>query len=131
MHFFHVFFTEWLHVFDRCTKTVCARQNPKTNESSTMNYLSYDIILITVVLVVLQITTWENLSNSKKICSSLMATSWLLRIVLQLTTFDLAYGRLWPSKIKLLSIVVIISSLGYFKQSVNVLFLSQRSTFNH
>ena len=53
---FHVFFTGWPHFFDRCTKTVCARRHPKTNMSSTMNYLSSDTTLITVVLVVLQIT---------------------------------------------------------------------------
>ena len=62
--FFHVFFTGWPHVFDRCAKMVCARRNPKTTVSSTMNYLSADITLITVVLVVLQITAWENWSNS-------------------------------------------------------------------
>ena len=28
--FFHMFFTRWPHVFDRCAKTVCARRNPKT-----------------------------------------------------------------------------------------------------
>ena len=87
--FFHVFFTGCPHVFDRCAKTVCARRNPKTNVSSTLNYLASDITMITVVLVVLQITAWENWLNSKKVCSSLMATSWLLRIVLLLTTFDL------------------------------------------
>ena len=41
------------HVFDLRAKTGCARRNPKTNVSSTMNYLSSDITLITVVLVVL------------------------------------------------------------------------------
>ena len=87
---FHVFFTGWPHVFDHCAKTVCARRNPKTNVSSTINYISSDTTLITVVLVVLQITAWENWSNSKKMYSSLMATSWLLRIVSLLTTFDLA-----------------------------------------
>ena len=35
--------------FDRCAKTVCARRNPKTNVSSTMNYLSSDTTKITVV----------------------------------------------------------------------------------
>ena len=29
--FFHVFFTGWPHVFDRCAKTVCAKWNAKTN----------------------------------------------------------------------------------------------------
>ena len=73
-----MFFTGWPHVFDLCAKTFCARRNPKTNVSSTMNYLSSDMTLISVVLVVLQITAWENWSNSKKVCSSLIATSWLL-----------------------------------------------------
>ena len=86
-------FTGWPHVFNRCAKTVCARRNPKTNVSSMMNYLSSNITLITVVLVVLQIAAWENWSNSKKVCSSLMATSWLLRIVLLLTTYDLAVDK--------------------------------------
>ena len=36
--------------------TVCARRNPKTNVLSTINYPSADITLITVVLVVIQIT---------------------------------------------------------------------------
>ena len=52
---FHVFFTGRPHDFDRCAKTVCARRNAKTNVSSTMNYLSSDTTMITVVLVVLQI----------------------------------------------------------------------------
>ena len=54
--FFRVFFTGLPHVFDRCAKTVCARRNPKTNVSPTMNYLSFDTSMNTVVLVVLQIT---------------------------------------------------------------------------
>ena len=37
MHF-HVFFTGWLHVFDRCAKTVCARWNPKQDELSFIRY---------------------------------------------------------------------------------------------
>ena len=41
--FFTFFFAGWPHVFDRCAKTVCARRNPKTNVSSTMNYLSSDL----------------------------------------------------------------------------------------
>ena len=56
MHFFHVFFTGWLHVFDHCAKTVRVTRKTKTNVSSTMIYLSYGTSLITVVHVVLQIT---------------------------------------------------------------------------
>ena len=100
--FFHVLFTGWPHVFDRCAKTVFARRNLKTNVSSTMNYLSSDITLITVVLVILQITAWENWSSSKNMCSSLMGTLRLLHIVLLLTTFDIADDKFdfapvqWP-----------------------------------
>ena len=78
---FHVFFTGWPHIFVHCANTVWARGNLKADLSSTMNYLSLNITLVTVVWAVLQITAWNHWSNSEKLCSVLMATSWLLRIV--------------------------------------------------
>ena len=78
---FYVFFTGWPHIFVHCANTVWARRNLKTDLSSTMNYLSWDITLVTVVwAVILQITAWNHWSNSEKLCSDLMAASWLLRI---------------------------------------------------
>ena len=90
---FHVFFTGWPHVFVHCAKTVWARRNSKTDLSSTMNYLSLTITLITVVWVVLQITAWNHWSNSEKLCSVLMVTSWSLRINLLRIIYDVAVDK--------------------------------------
>ena len=83
----------WPHVFVHCANTVWARRNSKTDLSSTMNYLSLAITLVTVVWVVLQITAWNHWSNSVKLCSALMATSWLLRIGMLLMTFYVAVDK--------------------------------------
>ena len=118
-----------------------------------MNYLSLTITLVTVVWVVLQITAWNHWSpsnrlatlcacyklidwsNSDKLCSALMATSWLLRIVMLLMTFYVAVDKfdfapvqspdMRSSRCK----KILVQGDEPQKMSVKFLFWSQRGNF--
>ena len=70
---FNVFFTEWPHVFDHCAKTVWARRMPITDLSSTINCLSFNTTLITVVWVVFQNTA----RNQWPFCECFPKSTWL------------------------------------------------------